>query len=134
MAGPTIASTPMIVLTVRLQWLPVGTTPFGIRAEVPFEGTAVSEHWGGEWRVSGIDHITRSATGIAGIDVHTVITDGAETIRSHGIGRSGPHGIAEGVTFETASERLAWLNETVAVGRGRLDGDELTIELFAIAP
>jgi hypothetical protein len=40
--------------------------------------------------------------------------------------------VREGVTFETASERLAWLNDTVAIGKGMLDGDRLRLELFRI--
>ncbi len=133
MTGPAISATPMITLTVTLRHLPVVDSPFGGRAEVPFEGTAVSEHWDGEWRVSGVDHIRRGTNQVAAIDVHTVITNGDETIRYHGMGRGGAAGLLEGVTFETASERLAWLNASVAVGRGRLNGDELTVELFAVS-
>ena len=41
-------------------------------------------------------------------------------------------GDREGVMFETASERLAWLNDTVALGKGTPDGDHLQVELFRI--
>ena len=37
------------------------------------------------------------------------------------------------MTFETASERLAWLNEAVAIGRAELDGGDLTVELFEVS-
>ena len=102
------------------------------RTEVPFEGIATSPHWEGEWRATGIDHVTRGAHGTSSLDVHTVLTDGDETVMYHAIGRGGRDGILEGVTFETASERLAWLNDAVAVGRASLAGDELTVELFRV--
>jgi hypothetical protein len=40
--------------------------------------------------------------------------------------------VYEGVIVETASERVAWLNDAVAVGKGTLEGSHLTIELFLI--
>jgi Protein of unknown function (DUF3237) len=40
--------------------------------------------------------------------------------------------VREGVIFETASERVAWLNDAVAVGKGTVDGEHLTIDLFLI--
>ena len=61
-----------------------------------------------------------------------VISGDDETILYRGHGRSGPDGLREGVTFQTASDRLGWLNHTVALGRGSLDGQELTIELFQV--
>ena len=121
-----------MTLQVQLRRLPVGRTPIGDRVEVPFEGTASSPHWEGEWQVSGVDHIVRGTDGVAHLDVHTVVTNGEETVAYSAIGRGGPDGIREGVTFETASERLAWLNSAVAVGRGTLDGDRLTVELFLV--
>lgn len=133
MDAPTVVTEPMITLRVGLRRNDVGTTPFRARTEVPFEGTATSPHWNGEWRATGIDHITRGTAGTSSLDVHTVLTNGDETVMYHAIGRGGPSGIVEGITFETASERLAWMNDTVAVGRGELDGDELVVELFRVA-
>ena len=132
MDAPTVADEPMMTLRLALRRNDVGQTPFRNRTEVPFEGTATSPHWEGTWRVSGIDHITRGTRGTSSLDVHTVITNGDETVLYHAIGRGGPDGILEGVVFETSSERLAWLNEAVAVGRAELDGAELAIELFQI--
>jgi hypothetical protein len=130
MDAPTLATQPMMRLVVQLERRPVGTTPFATRTEVSFEGTATSPHWDGEWHVVGIDHITRATDGTAAIDVHTVISGDDETILYRGHGRGGPSGIREGVTFETPSVRLAWLNSTIALGVGSVDGDELTIELY----
>jgi len=132
MDAPGVATEPMIVLRVTLRRLPLGETPFGTRLEVPFEGTATSPHWTGERQVTGVDHLAVSSDGVAAIDVHTVISGDDETILYRGHGRSGPDGLREGVTFQTASDRLGWLNHTVALGRGSLDGQELTIELFQV--
>ncbi len=132
MDAPTIAPQPLITLRLTLSRNDVGATPFRNRTEVPFEGTATSPHWEGEWRASGIDHITRGDRGTSSLDVHTVLTNDDETVMYHAIGRGGPAGIVEAITFETASERLAWLDEAVAVGRGELDGTELVVELFQV--
>jgi hypothetical protein len=133
MDAPTIAAEPVITLRAALRRHDVGQTPYRTRTEVPFEGTATSPHWDGEWQATGVDHITRGTRGTSSLDVHTVISDGTETIMYHAIGRGGPGGIVEGATFETASERLAWLNDAVAIGRGHLDGAELVVELFLVS-
>jgi len=133
MDAPTVADEPMMTLMVTVHRVPVGATPFATRIEIPFEGVATSPHWDGERRVTGVDHLTVSNDGVAAIDVHTVVTGDDETIIYRGHGRSGgPNGLREGVTFETPCERLSWLNHTVAVGTGDLDGDQLTIRLYAI--
>ena len=64
---------------------------------------------------------------------NAMITDGSATILYRGHGRGGPGGLREGVTFETDSEGLAWLNDTVAVGVGSLDGASLSIELYQVS-
>lgn len=133
MSAPSVEQEPFMMLEVTLRMIPIGTTPYGTRLEVPFEGSATSDLWEGERAVSGIDHITVSSTGIARIDVHTIISGGDEVVTYRGNGRGGPNGVWEGVIFETACERLAWLNDVVAIGRGTLDGDQLTVELFRIA-
>lgn len=132
MGAPEIEQQPFMTLEVTLRTIPIGTTPYGTRLEVPFDGTATSTLWEGERVVYGIDHIGVSITGTARIDVHTVITGDDEVITYRGNGRGTPNGVREGVIFETATERLAWLNDAVAVGRGTLDGDHLTVELFLI--
>jgi hypothetical protein len=121
-----------MILELTLRAIPIGATPYGARLEVPFEGTATSNLWAGTREVSGIDHITLSTTGSARIDVHVIISGGDEVITYRGNGRGTQVGVREGVIFETASERVAWLNDAVALGKGTVDGDHLTIELFLI--
>jgi len=132
MTTPRLDDEAMMTLRVTLHPRQIGRTPAGHRVEVPFEGTATSPHWDGEREASGVDHITVGSNGISRLDVHTIVTEGDETIAYRGTGRGGPDGVLEGVVFETASERLAWMNEAVAVGVGTVDGRELTVDIFAI--
>jgi hypothetical protein len=133
MAAPQLDEDPFVVLQLTLRTIPIGDTPYGARLEVPFDGTATSRLWEGEREAAGIDHISLSTTGTAKIDVHVRIWGDGEMLTYRGNGRgTAALGVREGVIFETASERLAWLNDAVAVGKGTLDGDHLTIELFLI--
>lgn len=132
MAAPDVEQDPFMVLEVDLRMHPIGTTPFGTRLEVPFDGTATSRLWEGERSAWGIDHITISTSGTAEIDVYVVIEGDDEIVTYRGHGRGTENGVREGVTFETASERLAWLNDAVALGKGTLTGDHLTVELFLL--
>jgi Protein of unknown function (DUF3237) len=132
MGAPDVEQVPFMTLSLKLRRIPIGATPYGIRLEVPFEGTATSALWDGDRQVSGIDHITMSSNGTALIDVHVIISGDDEVVTYRGSGRGTSIGVREGVIFETASERLAWLNDTVAVGKGTVDGDDLLIELFRI--
>jgi hypothetical protein len=132
MGAPEVEQHPFMVLNLTLRRIPIGSTPYGMRLEVPFEGTATSELWDGAREVYGIDHIAVSTTGTARIDVHVIISGDDEVITYRGNGRGTAIGVREGVIFETASERLAWLNDTVAIGKGTVDGSDLLIELFRI--
>jgi hypothetical protein len=134
MTAPRLEPEPSITLQVRLRPVAIGTSAWGSREEVWFDGTATSPLWEGERAVSGIDHITVSSGGTYRIDVHVLITGDDEVVTYRGHGRATAVSLFEGVTFDTPSERLAWLNDAVAVGRGRLDGDDLTIELFVVTP
>lgn len=132
MGAPDVEQEPFMVVEVDLRMNPIGTTAFGTRLEVPFEGTATSRLWEGDRVAWGIDHITVSTAGTAEIDVHVVIDGDDEIVTYRGHGRGTELGVREGVTFETASGRLAWLNDAVALGKGTLVGDHLTVELFLL--
>jgi hypothetical protein len=132
MGAPEVEQEPFMTLQVTLRDIPIGVTPYGSRLEVPFDGTATSTLWDGERSVYGIDHITLGTQGTAVIDVHVFITGDDEVVTYRGHGRGTDLGVREGVTFETASERLAWLNDTVAVGKGTLERNQLVVELFRI--
>jgi Protein of unknown function (DUF3237) len=134
MDAPQLEANPMMTVQVTPRRVPIGTTPWGERRETFFEGTATSALWEGTRRVEGIDHITQGTNGIVRLDVHVFITDpdGDEVVTYRGHGRGSPSGAFEGVTFETGCERLAWLNETVAVGAVFRDGNELTVRLHRV--
>jgi len=125
---------PMMRLVVDLSVTDVGLTPAGHRREVSFVGTATSPHWDGERSARGVDHIVASADGTSRLDVHTVIGTGDEVVAYRGTGRARTDvgSVLEGVVFETASERLAWMNSAVAVGVGRVRSGTLVVELFRI--
>ena len=75
-----------------------------------------------------------SPDGTSRLDVHTVIGTGDEVVAYRGTGRARTEvgSVLEGVVFETASERLAWMNAAVAVGVGRVRSGTLVVELFRI--
>jgi hypothetical protein len=125
---------PLMQVRVELHRTEVGRTPAGDRREVTFVGTATSPHWSGERPVSGIDHIVVGSDGTPRLDVHAVVGEGDEIVAYRGTGRARRGGILEGVVFETACERLSWMNAAVAVGVGRVDGDVLSVALFDIVP
>ncbi|MEZ5330453.1 MAG: DUF3237 family protein [Thermoanaerobaculia bacterium] len=134
MTAPRLETEPMMTVQIALRRVPVGTTPWGERRETFFEGTATSPLWEGNRRVEGIDHITQGTNGIARLDVHAFISDpdGDEVVTYRGHGRASPTGPFEGVTFETSCERLAWLNEAVAIGVMSRTGDELVVHLYRV--
>lgn len=139
MQAPTLSPEPFITLELTLRPTIVGRTPFGDRQEVYFDGSARSELWDGDWAAEGVDHIVVGRGGVVRIDVHVTIAGSGpggerEVVTYRGHGRSGGAGVVEGVTFETSSERLGELDTTVAVGRGSLDGDRLSIALYRIRP
>jgi hypothetical protein len=134
MAAPKLETEPLITVQVALRRVPIGTPPWGERSETFFEGTATSPLWEGARPVEGIDHITHGTNGVARLDVHAFITDpdGDEVVTYRGHGRAGASGPCEGVTFETGCERLAWLNEIVAIGAMARVGNELTVNFHRV--
>ena len=96
MAAPDVEQEPFMVLEVELRMHPIGTTPFGTRLEVPFEGTATSRLWEGERTAWGIDHITISTAGTAEIDVYVVVEGDDEIVTYRGHGRGTDAGADEG--------------------------------------
>ena len=117
----------------------IGKTPAGIRIDFPFEGTATSEHWDGEWPVEGIDYVMVRADGNMDLDIHATIGEKKEAVSYSGSGVS----IAnedqsadpkELITFQTGNEELAWLNNEVAVAFGHGAGGKITLDIYLIRP
>lgn len=115
----------------------IGPVPGGLRADVPFRGTAVGPHWEGERPVEGVDYVTIRSDKNMALDVRGTIGEGKEVIAYRGGGVSvrldkntaEPY---ELLTFETANEEFAWLNACIAVGLGRGTGMDLTVDFYIV--
>ncbi len=123
-------TTPLCTLILKLHFKPIGALATGMKIDVPFDGTATSDRWEGEWAVDGVDYVTIGADGIQHLDIRGRISDGERTIKYTAIGRgTNDTGPQELLVFETADEELADLNAAVAVGFGSLDGSTLTLHV-----
>lgn len=128
-------STPLCTIIVTLDFQPIGKLATGLKIDVPFEGTATSDRWDGEWSVSGVDYVTIGADGIQQLDIRGRISDGTRTIKYSATGRgSNETGPRELLVFETADDELADLNSTIAVAFGSLEGTQLTLQVEALTP
>ena len=115
----------------------IGPTPGGMRVDFPFTGTATGPHWEGEWPVKGVDYVTIRSDNNLALDIRATIGEGRDVIAYRGSGVSirldektaEPY---ELLTFETASEKFAWLNTCIAVGLGRGEGMDLTIDFYVV--
>ncbi|RMH76056.1 MAG: DUF3237 family protein, partial [Actinomyces sp.] len=108
----------LMSVDATLRFVPVGATPAGNRVDVPFEGTATSPRWEGELAVSGVDYALIRGDGTVALDIRARVGEGERVIWYSATGRSGPDGIREVFTFETACEEFADLNAAVAVALG----------------
>ena len=117
----------------------IGKTPGGTRIDFPFEGTATGPHWEGERPLRGVDYATVRDDGNMNLDIRAVIGEKKEAVsyRGSGVSIANPDRSAdpkELVSFETANEDLAWLNDEVAVVFGHGAGGKLTLEFYLVRP
>jgi hypothetical protein len=127
--------TPLCTIDVTLDFQPIGKLPTGMKIDVPFEGTATSPHWEGEWKVQGVDYVTIGADGVQQLDIRARISDGKRSISYRATGRgTNETGPQELLTFETADDDMAWLNAAVAVAHGSIDGNKLHLDVNQITP
>lgn len=119
--------------TATLSFTPVGKVDAGFRLDVPFEGTATSSHWEGEWPIAGVDYVTVADSGVQSLDIRGRIGSGKQVVSYRAIGRGTEAGPKELFVFETANPDLAWLNSAVGIGTGTIDGDQLTITISVLA-
>lgn len=117
----------------------LGRAPGGTRIDFPFEGTATSPHWEGEWPVQGVDYVTVRSDGNMDLEIRATLGSGRETVAyrgggvSLGISKTEAHP-QELITFQTGNEDLAWLNSAIAVGLGRGEGADLSIAVYVVRP
>lgn len=126
--------TEFCTLDVELDFTPIGKVGTGMRVDIPFTGTASSEHWEGERPVAGVDYVTIGADGVQQLDIRGRIGTGKDTVAYRAIGRgtndSGPQ---ELLVFETANEQFAHLNSAIAVAFGSLEGTRLRLTVSLLS-
>ncbi len=132
--------TPLCTINAKLSFQMIGQTPIGTRINIPFTGTATSEHWEGEWPVNGVDYVTVRADGTMALEIRATIGEGKGLIAysATGVSRKGE---AEGemipqelLTFETSNPDFAYLNESVAVAIGSGSGADLSLDVQLVSP
>lgn len=121
-----------------LEFNMVGKTSSGLRIDVPFAGVATSEHWEGERVVSGTDHVVIRKDGHAVLDIRGRIGSGRDVVWYSATGISKP-GDRQGLLypqelmmFETSSEEFSYLNGSVGVGTGTVDGGSLELTVYLV--
>jgi hypothetical protein len=117
----------------------IGRTPGGMRIDFPFEGTATGPHWEGERPVRGVDYATVRGDGNMDLDIRAVIGEKREAVayRGSGVSIAHPDNSAdpkELITFQTANEDLAWLNNEVGVVFGHGEAGKLSLEFYLVKP
>lgn len=117
----------------------IGKTPGGMRIDFPFEGTAAGPHWEGERPVRGVDYATVRGDGNMDLDIRAVIGEKREAVayRGSGVSIANPDNSAdpkELVTFQTANEDLAWLNNEIAVVFGHGEAGKLSLTFYLVKP
>lgn len=115
----------------------IGKAPVGMRIDFPFEGTATSEHWDGEWPVKGVDYVTVRSDGNMVLDIHATIGEKRETVayRAMGVSIANEDRSAdpkELIIFETGNEDLAWLNDEIGVALGHGEGGKITLDIYLV--
>ncbi len=126
-------------IDVAMRFEMIGNVPSGTRIDIPFAGTATSAYWEGEWPVAGVDYVTVRGDGNMALDLRARIGSGRGVVAYRGTGVSivPERGIAEPrelLTFETASEDLAFLNTAVGVAVGRGEGTDLSLTVYLVKP
>jgi hypothetical protein len=111
---------PLLSVTAMLEVQEIGARPAGLRMNMHFEGDSDS---GSRVRghIKGVDYLTVRSDGVVQLDVHATLTspDGdVVAIVARGVAVTSPGGAVLGrlaLTFETASDKLAWLNRALGV-------------------
>lgn len=117
----------------------IGRTPAGLRIDFPFIGTATGPFWEGEKAVSGVDYVTVRSDNHMDLDIHGTIGEGKGQVsyRATGVSLAGEErGTAhpqELLTFQTADEDLAFLNERIGVALGTGVGSDLTLTVYLVS-
>lgn len=117
----------------KLNFTPIGLVSAGFRLDVPFEGTATSEHWEGERPVSGVDRVTVGGDGVQNLEIVARIGTGDEVVAYRAIGKgTADGGPRELLTFETTADDLAFLNTAIGCAIGTIEKNKLDLTVYLI--
>jgi hypothetical protein len=117
-----------ILYEEQLNLLPlmvIGAVPQGMRINIPFKGEVSGPKIHGN--LEGIDYLLLRADAVGVVPVHAVLTtDEGEliSVQASGITTALPDGryaVKEVFTYQTASEKLAWLNSVQGFAEGFSD-------------
>ena len=127
---------PLYSFTATLRPQVIGLTADGTRVDVEFEGDLDP---GG--RLTGhlraVNYLTVRSDGVQHIDIHgTVISPDGDVVafKATGLATPAEGGVAtvrDAATYQTASERLAWLNQTMGFVGGHADLAKGELQLSA---
>ncbi|MEX2624960.1 MAG: DUF3237 family protein [Acidimicrobiia bacterium] len=132
---PTLEEFCQITATMSARML--GKMPQGTRIDFPFEGTATSPHWEGEWPVKGVDYVTVRGDGHMDLEIRATIGEKRETVAYRGTGVSIVKSPTEAkpqelITFQTGNEGLAWLNTAVGIGWGGGQAGTIAVTVYVV--
>jgi len=117
-----------LLYEMKLKLLPpifIGNVPGGMRIDIPFNGEVNGPTIKG--KMEGTDYVLLRSDGAGLLHIHAVLTtDGGDliSIQASGLSTVAPDGrnvIKEVVTYQTGSEKFAWLNSTQGFADGFSD-------------
>lgn len=117
-----------LLYEMKLNLLPmvvVGVVPEGMRINTPFVGEVSGPTIKG--KIDGTDYLLLRSDSVGILHIHAILTtDEGEliSVQASGISTAAPDGrnvIKEVITYQTGSEKLAWLNCTQGFADGFVD-------------
>lgn len=133
--GASMHLEPLIsVPTASMRPLDIGSTPAGHRMNLQIEGDVAP---GGrvDGHISGIDYLCVRPDGVIELNIRATLTSEMGEIvavRGSGLAVLSAEGPAQGriaLTYQTASQDLAWLNRTLGVAVTQADMAEGTLQM-----
>lgn len=130
-----------LLYEMKLNFLPIvviGAVPDGMRINIPFDGEVSGPSVKG--KIEGADLVLLRPDGVGILHIHAVVTtDAGELISVQASGIStatqdGRYAIKEVITYQTGSEKLAWLNSIQAFADGFSDmaANKLDAKVFKL--
>ena len=125
-------------LKANMDMVVIGPVPEGIRINFPFAGDVSGEISG---KIEGVDYVLTRPDGVGVLHILGVITTEEGdiiSVEASGFGiptqEEGRYSLKGAITFQTASEKYAWLNTTLAAGKGYADINKRQLYVKAFVP